>query len=234
MPAKKRECVEESEELSGRFEYPDGAVYQGSYRVNHERPNSFTVGVVYAASSNNSGGNHDSGNSASSHHHEANSPVSPATLSHNKKQAATVSVGKGSTTPTAASTSDAAGADTGGRTAEGSTSTTPTLVSVKVRHGYGVYVDVSGTVYDGNWSDDAMSGSGTLRMVSGALYSGGFVSSKFHGAGCYVWPDGSYYDGEWMDNHMHGLGVYVDRQGRRWSGKFYRGVGADLVMDAVY
>lgn len=101
---------------------------------------------------------------------------------------------------------------------------------VPIRHGNGVFTDV-GSVYDGQWRDDAMTGEGTMQFSSGACYVGTFFENRFSGRGRYTWPDGSHYEGEWLGNVMHGHGTYVDVKGHRWTGKFYNGKGESLLLE---
>jgi hypothetical protein len=98
------------------------------------------------------------------------------------------------------------------------------------RHGFGVYVD-NGTVYDGQWQDDAMHGEGSITFDTGASYTGSFLNNQFIGSGVYRWPNGSSYEGYWRSNQMHGEGTYVDASGRRWTGKFYNNAGVDLIQE---
>ena len=104
--------------------------------------------------------------------------------------------------------------------------------SIVKRHGFGVFTD-GGTVYDGQWVDDAMHGEGTITFDTGASYSGMFFQDVFNGRGTYKWPDGSSYEGQWRHNKMHGEGVYIDASGRRWTGKFYDNEGVDLIQEVA-
>lgn len=103
-------------------------------------------------------------------------------------------------------------------------------VTMVKRNGNGVLFDV-GATYDGQWLDDEMHGDGTITYESGATYVGSFYSSMFDGKGRYTWPDGSNYEGSWRLNKMHGEGVYTDASGQRWYGKFYDGIGKDLIKE---
>lgn len=82
-----------------------------------------------------------------------------------------------------------------------------------------------GYKFDGEFRDDAMSGTGTFTFASGACYNGDFKQNKFEGKGVYQWPSGESYDGEFLESCMHGKGTYKDGCGRQWSGmvkKFYK------------
>ena len=46
---------------------------------------------------------------------------------------------------------------------------------------------VDGYKFEGEFSDDAMNGTGTFSFASGASYSGNFKQNKFDGRGVYQW-----------------------------------------------
>lgn len=103
--------------------------------------------------------------------------------------------------------------------------------TVVKRHGNGVFVDVGDATYDGQWAEDEAHGEGVMTFESGAVYSGAFFGNLFDGKGIYTWPDGSSYDGYWRGNKMHGEGIYTDLNGDRWYGKFYDGIGKELLKE---
>lgn len=65
-------------------------------------------------------------------------------------------------------------------------------------------------VYEGEFVDDVVSGTGKFCYPSGSYYDGQWLSGQYHGQGKYVWPDGRSYE--------------VSRAG--WSG-WARGVKGD-------
>ena len=100
-----------------------------------------------------------------------------------------------------------------------STVTVPPTAARKVRHGQGTYSHL-GLTYAGDWSHDAMQGSGHLTFPSGASYRGLFRANTYEGQGVYSWPDGSRYDGEWHEGHMHGQGCLTLPSQQTWQGQF--------------
>eukprot|EP00696_Hemimastix_kukwesjijk_P015740 gnl/Hemi2/3973_TR1392_c0_g1_i1.p2 gnl/Hemi2/3973_TR1392_c0_g1~~gnl/Hemi2/3973_TR1392_c0_g1_i1.p2 ORF type:complete len:180 (+),score=38.24 gnl/Hemi2/3973_TR1392_c0_g1_i1:74-613(+) len=105
---------------------------------------------------------------------------------------------------------------------------TPGMEPIQKRHGKGTYKDGE-LYYTGDWKDDAMHGTGSLKTLCGALYEGGFVENKFHGVGKYTWPDGSSFTGDWVDNKMQGKGTYISKDGGVWKGEFVGGNGPCLL-----
>ncbi|EPZ35906.1 hypothetical protein O9G_003551 [Rozella allomycis CSF55] len=84
-----------------------------------------------------------------------------------------------------------------------------------------------GYVYEGEWLNDMMNGTGTLVYPNGESYKGEFKENKFEGKGKYVWPNGIVYEGEWKDGKMDGIGV-LTMEGCRWTGPFEQGVAKNL------
>lgn len=68
------------------------------------------------------------------------------------------------------------------------------------RCGMGVHITTDGTMYEGEWANDKMNGTGTLTHTSGAKYEGSFVNNQFHGLGTYTWPNCSSYTGQFVEN----------------------------------
>lgn len=98
---------------------------------------------------------------------------------------------------------------------------------VKKKHGHGRIVhgnshaDSHGNeVYEGEWVEDLMHGTGTYTFTSGATYHGQWIKGKRHGVGKIEYPDGSSYDGQWENDMMHGNGKYTDNDGIEWEGIF--------------
>ena len=96
------------------------------------------------------------------------------------------------------------------------------------RHGRGTFSE-GAFVYDGEWVEDVMQGSGEFKYASGAVYNGQWQDNKYHGSGTYTWTDGSRYVGGWKENKMHGKGVYTDARGTEWQGTFYNNSGPGLI-----
>lgn len=65
------------------------------------------------------------------------------------------------------------------------------------KHGYGVYKWADGSRFDGQWSENKISGLGT-----------------------YSWLDGRQYKGEWKNNNMEGFGFYSWKDGRKYEGQY--------------
>jgi hypothetical protein len=67
-------------------------------------------------------------------------------------------------------------------------------------NGYGVFRDINGGRYEGQWKDDKQHGFGKEIWKNGdETYDGEFVNGLKHGKGKFSWIDGSYYEGEFED-----------------------------------
>ena len=49
-------------------------------------------------------------------------------------------------------------------------------------------------VYEGEFDEDAVTGSGKFSYPSGASYEGQWVGGLYSGKGRYAWPDGRSYE----------------------------------------
>lgn len=61
-------------------------------------------------------------------------------------------------------------------------------------------------VYDGQWLDDKMHGSGTWCCSEGGRYVGQWQQGMRHGTGTMTYVDGSVYEGEWSLDLKEGQG----------------------------
>ncbi len=49
-------------------------------------------------------------------------------------------------------------------------------------------------VYEGEWMDDRICGQGRFMYASGSVYEGQWLNDKYQGKGRYSWPDGRAYE----------------------------------------
>ena len=89
-----------------------------------------------------------------------------------------------------------------------------------VRSGFGKHISSQGLVYEGNWTENKMNGTGCVRFPSGASYEGDIVDNKMHGNGRYKFPDEAVYEGGFLDNRLEGNGTLIDPSGQSWCGTF--------------
>jgi hypothetical protein len=54
----------------------------------------------------------------------------------------------------------------------------------------------------------------------GSVYDGEWVDNKITGQGVYSWEDGRKYTGEWLQNNMNGFGLYIWLDGRKYEGNY--------------
>lgn len=77
--------------------------------------------------------------------------------------------------------------------------------------GFGRVKFLSGTTYEGAFSNGEFDGSGVLTQASGNIYSGQWSAGKRHGNGTYTTAD-AVTDGQWRDDKFVGPGAirYTD------------------------
>ena len=98
----------------------------------------------------------------------------------------------------------------------------------RLRHGFGVEKNPSGSIYSGNWKLDMRYGRGVWTVPNPKpkgggdwRYEGDFSQDSVHGMGVQTWPDGSIYAGEWRQGKMHGHGCWSEQEGgMTYSGEF--------------
>lgn len=78
-------------------------------------------------------------------------------------------------------------------------------------------------VYEGEFTDDAITGNGSYRWKNGDVFEGGFLNGKMHGKGIYKWPDGAEYEGNYAENIKIGYGRFKWSNGKVYLGPFVNG-----------
>ncbi|BBM85034.1 protein kinase domain-containing protein [Candidatus Uabimicrobium amorphum] len=97
------------------------------------------------------------------------------------------------------------------------------------RHGWGTYVWGNGDAkkigdkYTGQFTNDTISGHGTLLFANGEKYSGEFHDGERTGHGTFVWNSGEKYTGEFRNANIVGQGMYLWPNGDEYVGSFYNG-----------
>jgi hypothetical protein len=61
-----------------------------------------------------------------------------------------------------------------------------------------------GDVYEGYWSNNMGHGQGIFIQVSGSKFQGQFYEDKQEGHGVEEWRDGARYEGEYTGGMKHG------------------------------
>lgn len=72
-------------------------------------------------------------------------------------------------------------------------------------------------VYEGDFDEDAVTGSGKFSYPSGASYDGQWVGGLYSGKGRYAWPDGRSYEVRWQDTLVAGGHAWMDGRGKERS-----------------
>lgn len=83
-----------------------------------------------------------------------------------------------------------------------------------------------GTTYEGDISNNKLSGSAQIKYSNGDTYSGSISEGKKSGSGVYTWKNGAKYDGAWENDSMNGKGTYTypsDQTGLKLEGTFVSG-----------
>ena len=103
------------------------------------------------------------------------------------------------------------------------------------KNGHGKLTYSDGTVYEGNWVNDAMSGYGKLtfprmksrlatnmrdNMIYPSIYEGEWNDNRKSGTGTMVYHDGSVYTGQWDNDLVNGNGKMVYYYGDVYEGEF--------------
>jgi len=63
-------------------------------------------------------------------------------------------------------------------------------------NGQGIFMDTTGSIYEGEWVDDLQHGYGKETWNNGEItFEGNYERAKKMGHGRYDWSNGSYYEG---------------------------------------
>lgn len=72
--------------------------------------------------------------------------------------------------------------------------------NIKVKDGLGILFWPDGTKYEGQFSQDVMSGNGRKIFANGEYYIGLFENDKANGYGVFKDLNGGRYEGEWKED----------------------------------
>ena len=112
-----------------------------------------------------------------------------------------------------------------------------------LKHGKGIYIDISQRFYAGEFKDGKKEGSGTLKAQNGEIiYEGEWKSNKYHGKGILnnfnkknsnklfnyrnmdsIEENWFKYQGEFLNGLYNGLGVLTIGNGKVYQGEFKQG-----------
>jgi hypothetical protein len=77
------------------------------------------------------------------------------------------------------------------------------------RHGLGLFIDESSSVYYGEWEDDLKQGKGLYINLRGDYYIGGWEKGQMHGLGDLFISNGLTYMGEFKNSSRDGKGIEI-------------------------
>jgi|688.fasta_scaffold03123_35 hypothetical protein len=97
----------------------------------------------------------------------------------------------------------------------------------RIKHGHGKQTWSNGTVYEGNWENNVISGVGRLtdplplgEVMYIPTYQGNFENNQKSGHGTMIYADGSVYTGDWQNDTMHGNGRIQYKDGDIYVGSW--------------
>lgn len=83
-----------------------------------------------------------------------------------------------------------------------------------MRHGRGIFIGLDGSIYEGYWKFDKMSGFGRKVFIDGSVYEGDWLDGSQNGQGKHSLANGDTYLGEFKDNNYDGHGTQTLRSGQ--------------------
>ena len=99
-------------------------------------------------------------------------------------------------------------------------------VSHGVMEGKGNMLFYTGEIYEGQWDDDKMSGTGEFQYTEGT-YTGEYYYGQRSGKGVFKWADSAEYNGEWANDAMEGKGKLTAADGTQYDGTFAHNAFSD-------
>ena len=101
----------------------------------------------------------------------------------------------------------------------------------RIKHGHGKQTWSNGTIYEGNWENNVISGVGKLtdplplgKVMYIPTYQGNFENNQKSGHGTMIYADGSVYTGDWQNDTMHGNGRIQYKDGDIYVGSWVNGI----------
>ncbi len=80
-------------------------------------------------------------------------------------------------------------------------------------------------VYEGQFQEDKLTGTGTYTYRNGDVFMGKLIDSQKQGQAVFIWADGSKYEGGFENGVQNGYGVFTNgKDGSKYEGNFKNGV----------
>ncbi len=90
-----------------------------------------------------------------------------------------------------------------------------------MRHGSGKMVfSATGDVYEGQFYEDKLTGTGTFTYANGDVYTGGLQDSMKQGYGVFTFVNGNKYEGNFDKDVKSGYGTFTWANGAVYKGNF--------------
>ena len=90
-----------------------------------------------------------------------------------------------------------------------------------MRHGNGkMTFAATGDVYEGQFYEDKLTGTGTFTYANGDVYSGALQDSLKQGFGIFTFENGNKYEGNFDKDVKSGYGVFTWKSGANYKGNF--------------
>ena len=89
------------------------------------------------------------------------------------------------------------------------------------KNGRGIMTySATGDVYEGEFANDEITGSGVFKYSNGDLYEGSLLNSQKHGHGKFTYANGNVYEGNFQNDVRSGRGKFTWASGTVYEGDF--------------
>ena len=78
-----------------------------------------------------------------------------------------------------------------------------------MKNGIGLYRWPDGTIYQGQWKRNSMTGYGMILYNDEKAYIGEVLNGQMHGYGEFTWKNGNFYAGYYVNDKKSGFGLFL-------------------------
>lgn len=89
-------------------------------------------------------------------------------------------------------------------------------------HGFGLYIYMDQTMYEGEWRNDKKNGKGIFKAID-SIFTGVFINDKRNGPGTQRFNNGDYFEGIYVNDLLEGDGHFQCETGDKYIGNFVKG-----------
>ena len=87
--------------------------------------------------------------------------------------------------------------------------------------GTGKMIYANGNIYEGEWIASNRTGQGKMTYANRDVYQGGWLADNKHGEGTMIYANGNIYEGEWWNDNMQGDGKMRYANGDIYEGNWW-------------